>query len=581
MFKLREYQVEATHSIWNYFRDNYGNPVVVMPTGTGKSIIIAEFLRGVFQYFPDQNIMVLTHVKELIAQNYEKLLRSWPQAPAGIYSAGLKRKDLHAQITFAGIQSVRKKAHLFGTVHLVIIDEAHLVSAKQNTMYRQFINELKEANPLLKVIGLTATPYRLGHGLIIDNMTEKGVEYPSLFTDICFDISDIDSFNRLIAEGYLAPVVPKSTLFKLDIDGVHMRGGEFIPKELQLAVDRDDITERAILEAMMLGEDRNHWLVFCAGVDHAINTTAMLNHLGVPAVAVHSKMSTAERDAAIEGFKSGRYRAAVNNNVLTTGFDFPEIDLIAVLRPTASAVLWVQMLGRGTRPAPGKENCLVLDFANNTKRLGPINDPVVPKKKGEKAGEAPVKECPVCATWIHAGLKFCNGIKNDGSRCNHEFEFITKIKEEASTQELIAGSLPITKEFRVDFVTYNRHQKPDRPDTMRVTYHCGVMAYSEWISFEAEPWLRGKAKRWWALRTKNEPPKDTTEALHRAPTLPQPSHIRVWTNKPKYPEVMTYCFDGTCFGTLEPKDSVAPTRIEVEGRIHWNDDGFDDSDVPF
>jgi len=159
MIEARSYQVEAVASIWEYFLKNKGNPVVAMPTGTGKSIVIAMFLKSVYDSYPGQRIMILTHVKELIVQNYEKLKSLWPFAPAGVYSAGLNKRDMFSPITFGGIGSVAKKAPLFGRVDLVLIDEAHLVSPNQATMYQKFIDDLKKKNPSLKVIGLTAPPW--------------------------------------------------------------------------------------------------------------------------------------------------------------------------------------------------------------------------------------------------------------------------------------------------------------------------------------------------------------------------------------------------------------------------------------
>ena len=173
-----------------------------MPTGTGKSLVIAGFLESIYRQYPMQKVLVLTHVKELIEQNCEKLLALWPTAPAGVFSAGLKRKDIHDRIIFAGIASIAKHAEKFGCVHLVIIDEAHLVSPSEETMYHKFLAALRVVNPHIKVIGLTATPWRLGQGKI----TEDGI-----FTDVCFDITSISAFNRLIQEGYLSPLIPRRT----------------------------------------------------------------------------------------------------------------------------------------------------------------------------------------------------------------------------------------------------------------------------------------------------------------------------------------------------------------------------------
>ena len=186
IYTNRWYQDEAEFSIFDYFqRGGAGNPVVAMPTGTGKSVVIANFIRRIFGYWPNQRVMMLTHVKKLISQNAEKLLSVWPVAPMGIYSAGLNSRDMIMPIVFGGVQSVApaikksleandgKPPHLkhFGWRDLLIIDEAHLLSPSEDTQYQYIIAELRKINPYLKVIGFTATPYRLKQGMITEDDT--------------------------------------------------------------------------------------------------------------------------------------------------------------------------------------------------------------------------------------------------------------------------------------------------------------------------------------------------------------------------------------------------------------------------
>ena len=331
MIQPRSYQSECVSAIWKYFTENKGNPIAALPTGTGKSVIIALFIYSIYQQFFNQRVLILTHVKELIEQNHEKLVTLWPQAPAGIYSAGLNKREINSRILFAGISSIAKHWVELGKIDLIIIDECHLVSPNDETTYRAFIENLKTVNPFIKVIGFTATPYRLGHGSI----TENG----GIFTDTCFDITGLNAFNRLIAEGYLAPLIPKRTALDISLDGVHIRGGDFIQGELQRAMDKDGITESALKEAMEQGADRKAWLIFASGVEHACNICDMLNSMGIPTGVVHGKLTSKQRADTIADFKSGKLRAVVNNNVLTTGFDHPAIDMIIMLRPTCSTVL--------------------------------------------------------------------------------------------------------------------------------------------------------------------------------------------------------------------------------------------------
>ncbi len=540
----RWYQDEAEYAVFDYFQSgNTGNPVVAMPTGTGKSIVIANFVRRVFGYWPNQRIMMLTHVKELIEQNAEKLLSVWPTAPLGIYSAGLKSRDMILPIVFGGVQSVSKAIkksveqddgtppHLkhFGWRDLVIIDECHLLGPNEDTMYQYVISELLKINPYLKVIGLTATPYRLKQGMITD---EGG-----LFTDVCYDITGIEAFNRLIAEGYLSPLIPKRTNVEIDTSGVRMSAGDFNGKQLNEVAD--EITYDAVKEMVEQGQDRQSWLVFASGVDNAEHVAAMLQSFGVPAAASHSKLKPAENDARIKAFKSGELRALVNNNKLTTGFDHPPIDLIGMLRPTMSPGLWVQMLGRGTRPSPGtmKENCLVLDFAGNTRRLGPINDPVKPRKPGKGGGDAPVRICEVCGVYNHASARTCIS-------CGSEFSFETKIFKTAGTEELLRSDAPVVEYFEVQKVIYNLHEKRNdqgvltSPPSIKVSYFCGFQMFNEWVCLEHGGLPGKRARDWWRQRHAEEPPITTHEALRRVSELRVPTRVRVWTNK-KYPEILS------------------------------------------
>lgn len=545
----RDYQAETSQSFWTYFANGgTGNPVAALPTGTGKSIVIAAFLEEVFHAFPNQKIMILTHVQELIEQNHEKLMTLWPTAPAGIYSAGLNSKDTDQKIIFGGIQSVAKKPELFGHVDLIMIDECHLVSQNADTSYRKFIGKLKEKNPRLKVLGLTATPYRLGLGLITDG---------GMFTDICIDLTGPEPFNRFVEEGYLARLVPKRTNMQLDVDNVKKRGGEFIEKDLQDAVDKEEVTFAAVQEIVEQGHDRDHWLIFATGIEHAEHITEMLDTLGIPAAVLHSKLTREQRKQTIADFKAGKFRALVNNNILTTGFDFAAIDLIGVIRPTNSPGLWVQILGRGTRPvyAPGfdlttiegrlaaieagpKQDCLVLDFAGNTARLGPINDPMIPQKPGKKKGNQgpPVRLCEKCSCYSHASKRQCE-------HCGEEFPIQIKFTASAGSKDLMAKTEAKIEMFMVNKVTYQRHKKEGRPDSIRVSYHCGSRLFNTFVCLEHQGFAARKAHQWWITHTKTIPtPTTTDEGLELVTHLRQPGTIKVWVNK-KYPEILEYLFN--------------------------------------
>ncbi|MFZ1074793.1 MAG: DEAD/DEAH box helicase family protein [Minisyncoccia bacterium] len=527
----RWYQDEAEQSVFDYYEHgNTGNPLIALPTGTGKSFVIARIIKRAMASYPGQRIIVCTHVKELLEQNSKKLSEIWPTAPFGIFSAGLKRHDTALPIIFGGIASVKNQVKAFGHRDLMFIDEAHLLSPNADTMYHQVIGEMQEINPYMKVIGLTATPYRLGQGLLTDS---------GLFTDIVCDMTSMKAFNRLVAEGYIAPLIPRPTNTKFDISNVGISKGEYIQGQLEEAVDKDAITYAACQEMVAGAADRGTWLVFASGIKHAEHVAEMLRRFGITAVAVHSKMAGGNEAyaKALRDYKNGVIRCLVANNKMTTGVDHPPIDFIGMLRPTVSPGLWVQMLGRGTRPSPEtmKKNCLCFDFAGNTARLGPINDPMIPGKRGKGSGDVPVKICEACGTYNHISAREC-------CYCGAEFDIRIKLVKQADTQELIRTDAPLIEEFKVDRVMYNRHTKPGAPDSMRVGYVCGLRFFEEYVSIEhPHPFAAKRARDWWRRRMgTEETPPTTEEALRWSCNLAIPRTIKVHVNK-KYPEVVECC----------------------------------------
>jgi len=572
----RDYQLETVNSIFRYFQANRtGNPVAGLPTGTGKAFCIAYFLFKALEMYSKQKILVATHVKELVDQNYKEFIEIWPQAPAGVYSAGLKRKDTHQSVIFCGIASIAKNIEAFGRVDLVIVDECHLISLKEDSMYRAVFDALKVINPNLRIIGFTATPWRAGQGRL--------TEGDGIFTDMCIDLTDMASFNRFVREGYLVPLVSKPTKLLLDVTGVKITAGEYNEKSLDLAVNKDHITFAALQEAQQYAYEtgRRSWIIFATSLAHADKIKEMLEYLGVTCRVVHSKMSSTERDNNVADWKAMKFTAIINMGVLTTGVNHPALDLIVMLRPTMSSVLWVQMLGRGTRPlfvregydlttiqgrldsiaASAKQYCLVMDFAGNIKRLGPVNDPVIPRKKGASKGEVPIKECDACGMYNHISAKWCGGTPfktNEG--CGAEFVFRVQLKQEASTEAVVReDDLPVIETFPVMQTTASVHRKEGKPDSLKVTYYCFTKKFTKYILIEHPGFGRRKAEMWWSERTNLTLPITTAEAMEIFTELSVPTHIQVWTNAP-YPEIMKECFMGE-FANSVPGNELAKNDI--------------------
>jgi len=452
--KLRDYQQRAIDDLYRWFEAyESGNPCLVLPTGSGKSHIIAAICKQAVTTWPETRILMLTHVKELIEQNAEKMRQHWPDAPLGIYSAGMGVKKMD-QITFASIQSVRYLADQIGYIDIVLIDECHTVSHKQEGGYRWLLSDLKKINPYLRVVGLTATPYRLGHGLII--------EEPALFSALIEPVT----IEELVFKKHLAPLRSKVTQFKLDVKGVGKSGGEYIESQLQKAVNSKSQNLRVVREVIAWAEDRKAWLFFCAGVDHAIAIRDVLRDEGITAECILGETPKQEREQIIADYKAGKIKALTNANVLTTGFDYPNIDLIAMLRPTMSPGLYVQMAGRGMRPKEHTDHCMVLDFAGVVEAHGPITAVQPPKKPGEGTGEAPSKPCPECNEICHLSVRECPS-------CGFQFPAPAQKKLQLRDIDIMGEK---GKEMAVTGWTWRRHIGHNSGKLMISTTYYGALS---------------------------------------------------------------------------------------------------------
>lgn len=534
--QLRPYQDEAIAAVFNYWSENDGSPLIDLATGTGKSLVMASLMQTLASDYRDMRIMCVTHVQELIEQNYLELLKIWPFAPAGIYSAGLGRRDTRYQIIFAGIQSAHAKARSFGPVDLLMIDEAHLIPLNTNTMYGRFIADMRALNPDLKVLGLTATPYRLTTGRLDEG---KG----RLFDKVVYTYGIADG----VRDGYLSPLVSKATETGFDLTGVTKSGGEYVPGQLQAACDKAETTRRAIDEVIAYGRDRRSWLAFCSGVDHALHVRDEIRSRGFSCETVTGDTPKEERRRILADFKAGRVRAVTNNSVLTTGFNAPNVDLIAALRPTESTGLYVQIAGRGTRLAHGKANCLFLDFAGLIRKHGPV-DCVQPKGPGG-GGVAPVKECPNCHSLIHASIMKCPD-------CGHVFPPTeeTKITARASSMAIMGSAPP--EWLRVTERTFARHEKADKPPSVVTKYRCGFVTHKNWLCPEHEGKARGKSWRFWSQHGGALPfPQTVDEWLKRAGELRGTAEICVRPDG-KYIEIVD----------VRPATGNEPTPVETATR---------------
>lgn len=389
--QLRWYQEEAVAAVHEHLRTRSDNPCVEIPTGGGKSAVIAAIASNVVSRSSDGQVVVLAHVKELLEQNMNAIRRVSPDLDVGLYSAGLGYRAFANRVVVAGIQSVSRKAYKFPDCQLIIVDEAHLIQPKDNGRYSEFIRAVRRQNAAVQVVGLTATPYRTSSGPIC--------EKNGILNHICYSVG----IPRLIADGYLSKLVSKRGL-NLDFTGLHMLAGEFVSSEADGLMG--SVVNEAVEELLRLTIDRQSCLIFCQSTSHAAAVQARLRNRDATCGYVDGK--SADRAATIADFKSGSLKYLVNINVLTTGFDMPSIDCVALLRPTASPGLYYQMVGRGFRTSPGKSNCLVLDFGGNVERHGPVDAITIrTTASAERSREPMAMPCPSCANLIAINSAIC------------------------------------------------------------------------------------------------------------------------------------------------------------------------------
>jgi DNA repair protein RadD len=470
--QLRQYQREAIDETYKYWRNGGMDPtIIVLPTGAGKSLVMAQMIREIVEDF-SARVLVLTHVQELVKQDYDELIELWPECPAGIYSAGLKRKELQAPVLVASIQSIEKHCHrLDPPPEIVLLDECHLLSTNDTSRYARAMVTLKAMYPKLRVVGLSATPFRIDRGWL-----HKGEG--AFFKSIVYEAY----IQSLIDDGYLARLIVKAGKATIDTAGVHKVGKEWKAGELEEKAMQGDITRIAVEDMITRGEGRKKWLIFACGKAHANQILEELEAHNVPAGIVMGDTCKKERAELISSHKYGEIKALITVNVLSTGYNNPSIDLLALMRPTESAALYAQQVGRGLRLAPGKVDCLVLDYSGVVVRHGPI-DAIDPERKaGNGDGVAPAKVCPECEDVIAAGLRHCPS-------CGYEFPPPALKIQRKPTEAPILKSQIMPEYHAVECTTWALHKKPGSRDSVRVTYHLpGDMGYnfSEWIFPETE-----------------------------------------------------------------------------------------------
>ena len=558
---LRNHQKEVVDAVFRYFESGKtGNPVVQACVGSGKSLCIAEFMRQACEMYAETRFIVLAHVSELLTQIHEEQVEIWPNAYSTFYADKLNKKDLKGDIIYASIQSIYAKAFdIKHGIDMVLVDECHLLSDDDDTMYQRFINDLKMANPHLKIVGFTGTPFRQGSGAICG--------HGKLFSEIIYRFGILDG----IEAGYLCePITPKMKT-RMSTEGVPIVRGDYAEGALQRAVDKREITVACVDELMEHGSDRKKWLIFTAGITHCEHVRDEIRSRGLHCEMITGKTPKKERARIIDDYKNGTLRCLVVVACFTTGFNNPAIDLIGFFRPCRSAVLYCQCIGRGIRSYPGKKDCLVLDFGDVVSTLGPV-DQIDVKYNPTKSGDAPVKICPKCESVCYAGTRVC-------ADCGNVFEFNkTRIgKKPGESPVLSTQTAPdYHNVIGMEMAEHIKRSDKTAPTTLRVTYFCSNnKTFSEYICFNHKGFARDKAVKWHQLRFPNIPTPTSVEEARKM-LYPIPTQIEVMPEG-KYWRVTAYNFE-----SLDPPDAPVHEHVEEEPPYEYapiDENTWDD--IPF
>jgi len=424
--------------------------------------------------------------------------------------------------------------------------------------YQTFLNAAKAKNPNVRMVGWTATPFRTQGGLIC--------RPENLFNEVCYEANVKD----LIDAGWLSKITAKAGIANADLDHLHIRAGEFVAEDVEKAMGEDRLVATACREIVEKTKDRKACLVFCTSVEHCRKVAEQISRFsGEECAVVTGDTPSEKRDEIIRRLKGEAIatdlfggtlpplKYCCNVSVMTTGTNIRRLDTIALLRPTASAGLYIQMVGRGFRLSPesGKTECLVLDYGKNVERFGPIDAIRITEPPSGGNREPLAKVCPQCRSLVPLSVMLCKECgyqfpRQEAERRTHEAH--------ADNAAILSGEVTLETHDVTDVlfqVWTKRDAQPDDPHTVRVTYRCEAEGgslydargcnFSEWVCPEHTGYARSKFEKWWAARASSDfPMPDKAEDVCEADFMGMLRTVKRITVKrvagKHYPEIVGY-----------------------------------------
>lgn len=524
-FALRPYQISALKAVHNDLKTDQF-VLLQMVTGAGKTVIGCRLING-YYFSTHFRFLILAHKQELV-QQFEKTFNAMTDISfldVGVNCEGLKRRELGKRVTISTIQSFVGDSSAYAGCDLLIIDEVHRAKFGNDSQYDKVLKYLLSLNPEMRVVGFTATPFRLDHGYIYGHKCAEPTE--NIFEKVNHKVT----YKDLSSQGYLMPLagkVAKNDHLTADLAAVGRSYGDYNLEHVGTVMANHRHLKTAVQAITEHCEEYNHICVACCTIDHA---EQLKNLLGDDCTTIHSKLTQIERAINMARWKSGEVRIMTSIEILIEGFDWPPLDCLVGACPTLSARKYLQFLGRVLRCSPGKEKAFFLDLTDNTSYFGLDLDNVkveIPKKVAGELSKYE-KECPNCGETIHPARIEC-------PECGYVWPQaeITEAESLPELKDVEFGKKEKTT-YEVFEMEFELHKKPNKIPSMKVTYYVDIFGYerfSEWICFEHTGYPREKAADWW-LKMTNEPgreilnmtPRTVEEALSRQKEVIKPVQI--------------------------------------------------------
>ena len=542
--ELRDYQIEALEVL---HREIQSKDIMLLQaaTGAGKTVTVCKMIQKYFNDHPGRSFLIVMHKRELVGQflhSFEKFtdIPAWEIGIAcSSYSSTV---EIDRRITIASVQTLANRLNEYPGADLVVIDETHRVDVSDDSQYEQLLRTLREYKPDHKVLGVTATAMRLGHGYIYGTRCRPG--RTNFFPELTHRIT----YERLLKGGYLMPLkgrIASAKSITEDLQTVTVNG-DYNLGQLGNVMAKSVHIQSAVDGLELYGQDHKSVCVFGCTIEHCESLVAAFNARGHNAVAIHSRLSPVERLANLKAWQSGEIRIAVSVNILIEGFDFPALSCLIFARPTKSAALFIQAIGRILRKSPGKDEALLIDLTDNTKSFGlNLDEPIFKVPTGGNGGEAPMKVCPgenqdgtVCGQLLHASLLYCQ-------YCGYKFEVVTVEGDAKGLQEVVFNEPEPIIERYVNSVNYYIHtSKNNGKQLIKVTYQYEYISCSEYLclpdfysGFAVE-----KARAWWKERSDEPFPETVDEFMFLSGSLREPTMIKT-QDEGKFVRIVSFSFD--------------------------------------